>query len=663
MNLLSRETSPYLLQHAHNPVHWRPWGPEALAEARAQSKPILLSSGYAACHWCHVMAHESFEDAATAAEMNAHYICIKLDREERPDIDALYMNALHLLGEQGGWPLTMFLTPAGEPFWGGTYFPPEPRWGRPSFRQVLGGIAQAWAEGSDKVAQNIRALKQALDRMAAAHPGPLPGPTAQAAVARQLLKNQDPIEGGFQGAPKFPNPPIYRYLWQVGGHHGAAELMLRRMALGGIHDHLGGGFARYAVDEHWLVPHFEKMLYDNAQILELLALAQARRPDPLWEEAAQGIVTWLSRDMMAEGGAFAAAEDADSEGVEGKFYVWTLAEVEAVLGEESAFFALHYDVTAGGNWEGHTILNRSNGHILPLPEETRLAACRAKLLAARAARVRPARDDKILADWNGLMIAALARASAVFGRPEWLELAEAAFRFLAATLQGPDHRLHHAWRHARPSAPGLLEDYAALARAALALYQHRADPALLAQAIAWMRVLEEDFAAPRDAHGGGFYTSPASATDVLVRGFTAGCNATPAGNGLAAEVAALLYHATADTHWRAVAEGTIGAFSGLEGGLAAMPTLLAAADLLERCATIVIAGPPAEPAAAALRLAALSLPDPAVLVLAAPTPESLPPGHPAHGKPMLEGEPAAYVCRAGRCGLPVTDANALHTPA
>ncbi|RVT99488.1 thioredoxin domain-containing protein [Rhodovarius crocodyli] len=659
MNLLSRETSPYLLQHADNPVHWRPWGPEALEAARAQNKPILLSSGYAACHWCHVMAHESFEDEITAAEMNARYICIKLDREERPDIDALYMNALHLLGEQGGWPLTMFLTPAGEPFWGGTYFPPEPRWGRPSFRQVLGGIAQAWAEGSDKVAQNTRALKQALDRMAAANPGPLPGPAAHDAVARQLLKSQDPVEGGFQGAPKFPNPPIYRYLWQVGGHVGAAELMLRRMALGGIHDHLGGGFARYAVDEHWLVPHFEKMLYDNGQLLELFALAQARRAEPLWREAAEGIVGWLARDMLAEGRAFAAAEDADSEGVEGKFYVWSLAEIEAVLGADAAFFAEHYDVTADGNWEHHNILNRSKGRRLDEAGEARLAGLRGKLLAARAPRIRPARDDKILADWNGMMIAGLARASAVFGHPEWLDLAEAAFRFVTTTMQGPDHRLHHAWRLGRPSAPGLLEDYAQMARAALALFQHRGDPALLDQAIAWMRVLEADFAAPE----GGFFTSPTTATDVLVRGFTAGDNATPAGNGIAAEVAALLYHATADEHWRSVAEGTIGAFSGLEAGLAAMPSLLAAADLLERGATVVIAGPPEHPGALALRQAALTLPDPAVLVLCAPTPDALPPGHPAHGKPMQDGAPAAYICRAGRCGLPVTDAAALQAPA
>jgi uncharacterized protein len=318
-NLLRHASSPYLLQHAGNPVHWRSWGPEALAEAQALNKPILLSIGYAACHWCHVMAHESFEDPETAALMNALYVNIKLDREERPDIDALYMSALHMLGEQGGWPLTMFLTPQGEPFWGGTYFPPEPRWGRPSFRQVLQGVAEAYRSEGAKIAQNVAALKQGLARMAGANPGPLPDDAAFERIALGLVQATDSVEGGISGAPKFPNAPIFRFLWQMQYRLKRPEcaevvdLMLRRMCQGGIYDHLGGGFARYSVDAIWLVPHFEKMLYDNAQLLDLLALAQAAKPDPLFAERAEETVGWLKREMLAEGGAFAASQDADSE--------------------------------------------------------------------------------------------------------------------------------------------------------------------------------------------------------------------------------------------------------------------------------------------------------------------------------------------------------------
>ena len=655
-NLLRHETSPYLLQHAGNPVHWRPWGAAALAEARETNRPILLSVGYAACHWCHVMAHESFEDPETAALMNSLFVNIKVDREERPDIDALYMGSLHLLGEQGGWPLTMFLTPEGAPFWGGTYFPPEPRWGRPSFRQVLQGVAQAYRQEGDKVAQNVAALKQGLARMAAASPGALPGPAQLGAVAQALLNAQDRAAGGMQGAPKFPNPPIYRFLLQMAealGQPVCAEpvhLLLRRMSQGGIYDHLGGGYARYSTDAEWLVPHFEKMLYDNAQILELLALAQARLPDPLYAARAAETVAWLEREMRAEGGAFAATQDADSEGEEGRFYVWQAAEIDALLGDRAPLFRRIYDVTEAGNWEGKVILNRT-AHPDPLPEaeEATLAEARGILFAARAKRVPPGRDDKVLADWNGLMIAALARASAVFGRPEWLALAREAFGFVAGRMAAPDGRLHHAWREGRASAPGLLEDHAAMARAALALFEASGDEAYLIQAIAWAEAVERHFAAP----DGGYFTSADDAADVLVRGRTAGDNATPAGNGLMAEVQARLHHLTGEASWRHRAESTIAAFTGLTQALLAMPTLLAAADLLENGATAVVAGDPEDPAAQGLAAAALALPDPAVVVLRARDGSALAESHPAQGKGPVAGRPAAYPCRSGACGLPV----------
>jgi uncharacterized protein YyaL (SSP411 family) len=658
-NLLRHAASPYLLQHAENPVHWRPWGPEALAEAQALDKPILLSVGYAACHWCHVMAHESFEDPETAAVMNALFVNIKLDREERPDIDALYMNALHMLGEQGGWPLTMFLTPQAEPFWGGTYFPPAPRWGRPSFRQVLNGIAEAYRT-DPKIAQNVAALRQGLHRMAAAHPGTIPDEATLARVADALLRSTDPAEGGLQGAPKFPNPAIFRFLWQMAHCLDRADLaapvhlLLERMSQGGIYDHLGGGYARYSVDAIWLVPHFEKMLYDNAQLLELLALAHAARPSPLYAQRAEETVAWLLREMLAEGGAFSATIDADSEGEEGKFYVWSTAEIDALLGPDSALFKASYDITPAGNFEGHNIPNRrlAPGPLSP-EEELRLARCRRTLFAARAQRIAPGRDDKVLADWNCLMIAGLTRAAAVFGRPDWLAPAREAYAFIAQRMATPDGRLQHAWRLGAATAPGLLDDHACMARAALALYEATGAASYLADALRWAEACDRHFAAP----DGGYYHSADDAADILVRGRTAGDNATPAGNGILAEVQARLYLLTGEERWRLLAEATIGAFTGLERGLAAFPTLLAAADLLSRGATVVIAGPAEDPATQALLRSALSLPDPAVAVLRAEA--ALPMAHPAHGKGLLDGAPAAYFCRASTCSAPVTDPAAL----
>ncbi len=664
-NLLRQETSPYLLQHADNPVHWRPWGAAALAEARAANKPILLSIGYAACHWCHVMAHESFEDAETAAVMNRLFVSIKVDREERPDIDHLYMSALHATGEQGGWPLTMFLAPDGSPFWGGTYFPPEPRWGRPSFRQVLQAVSDAYAADADMVRHNTAALRQAVARMSDPKPGDLPGPAALDAVARALLGMTDPDQGGLRGAPKFPNPPIFRFLWQDAFRTGreagraAVHLMLTRMSQGGIYDHLGGGYARYATDAVWLVPHFEKMLYDNAQLLELLALAHADRAETLYAARAEETVGWMVRDMTADGAAFAASEDADSEGEEGRFYVWTEAEIDRLLGANSAAFKAAYDVTAGGNWESHTILRR----LTPFGDaayEAVLARARAVLFDARSNRVRPGRDDKVLADWNGLAIAALARAAAVFGRPDWLARAGQAFDDVLARSGAPDGRIHHAWRLGRVTAAGLLEDQAAMARSALALYEATGMPERLGQAVRIADAALMHFAADPGDAGGGFFTSADDATDVpLARPRTAGDNATPSGNGVIAEVFARLYHLTGAPVWRTRAEAVLRAFGGNRDQLAAMPTLLAAADLLEEAATVVIAGPLDHPLGDALAAAALAAPDPAVIVLRAERADALPTDHPAHGKPAGPAGAAAYLCRRQVCGLPLTDPAAL----
>ena len=665
-NLLSHETSPYLLQHADNPVHWRAWSAAALDEARTQNRPILLSIGYAACHWCHVMAHESFEDHDTAAQMNTSFVNIKVDREERPDIDAIYMAALHALGEQGGWPLTMFLTPEGEPFWGGTYFPPAPRWGRPSFRQVLTGVAEAYRTGHEMVSHNSQALRHSLAAMAAPRTGALLTPAHLERVASALLRLTDPIEGSLTGAPKFPNAPIFRFLWQDSfrGDRGAGRdvthLMLEKMSQGGIYDHLGGGFSRYSTDAVWLVPHFEKMLYDNGQLLELLALAHADQPSPLYAARAAETVGWLDRDMTAARNAagqaaFAASEDADSEGEEGKFYVWSQTEIDRLLSTDAAAFFSAYDVTPSGNWEGKTILRR----ITPPgtdAEETALARSRQKLLEARASRPRPARDDKVLADWNGLAISGLTRAAAVFDHREWLARAESAFDFVMTELGGVDGRVHHAWRLGRVTAAGLLDDQAAMARAALALFEATGNPIRLAQAT---RLAEAALAHFPDGHG-GFYTSADDASDVpLARPRTAGDNAAPAGNGVMAEVFARLAQLTGDPAWRDRAEAVIRAFTGAEDQLAVMPSLLAAADLLEEATDVVIAGDPAHPLARALAATALAAADPAVTLLRPPDPAGLPEGHPAHAKQAGEAGAAAYVCRRGTCGLPLTDPAAL----
>ena len=674
-NLLGGETSPYLLQHADNPVHWRPWNDAALAEARATGRPILLSVGYAACHWCHVMAHESFEDPATAAVMNAHFVNIKVDREERPDIDAIYMHALHLLGEQGGWPLTMFLTPDARPFWGGTYFPPEPRWGRPSFRQVLAGIARAYAEEPAKVAQNAAALREALAALGAAEPAPglVVGPALLDAARAALLRAVDPKEGGLQGAPKFPQSPLFRFLWAEWRRTGdpasraAVTLTLRKISQGGIYDHVGGGFARYSTDAVWLVPHFEKMLYDNAQLLDLLALVAAEEPaHPLWRARAEETVAWLAREMIAaeaeDGTAgFAATQDADSEGAEGRFAVWTAAEAEAVLADagldrsEIKTALAAYDIHPGGNWEGHAIPNRSHASGEDDPATAALLArARAALFAHRQKRVPPGRDDKVLADWNGLMIAALARAGHVFARPDWIGLAARAFRFVATHMDagatpGGGRWLLHSWRRGVRGPAGLLADHAAMARAALALASATGDAAYLDNARAWVAACHALFG---DADG-AFFTTAADATDVLVRVKDAQDNATPSGNGLLAEACALLWHATGDAAHRATVEGILAAYA---GAVARSPwghvSLLVAADILDRGASVVVAGE-GEAAEALIREANVTG-EVGVVALRA---GSLPPGHP--GAAVSSAVASAHVCARGTCGLPVASPAAL----
>jgi uncharacterized protein YyaL (SSP411 family) len=657
-NMLGEASSPYLQQHKDNPVHWRVWGPEALAEAKQRNVPILLSIGYAACHWCHVMAHESFEDPDIAALMNASYVNIKVDREERPDIDHIYMSALHAMGEQGGWPLTMVLTPEGEPFWGGTYFPPTPRFGRPSFRQVLIALANAWETDRDRIGATVASMSKALAASAAARPGDPATPATLDDAREKFFSGMDWQRGGMGTAPKFPNAPTFRFLWQDAFRSrdtqaaAAVDLLLTRMSQGGIYDHLGGGFARYATDANWLIPHFEKMLYDNALILDLLALAYAETGEKLYEARARETITWLFRDMREEG-AFAASEDADSEGEEGKFYVWTAPEIAAVLGADQKFFAEHYDLPEHGNWEEKIILERKTA-ITGAATEARLEACRNLLLATRSKRIRPGRDDKILADWNALLIAALIRAAAVFRQPALLAEAEAAFDFLLETLGQPDGRIAHAYRGEKISAQGLLEDQAGMIRAALALYEAKGAEKRLAQALQILAATEQKFA----DGAGAFFTTASDAADLPAgeefRSRNVMDGPTPSGIGLMAENYARLYHLTGGENYRAKAEAVLAAYGGHPAALVGSPVLLAAADTLANAACVVITGPGD---LSRLHQIALAAADPAVCVLLVPDAATLPESHPAHGK--TSAAPAAFVCQGNTCALPVNTPEAL----
>jgi len=650
-NRLARETSPYLLQHQHNPVDWWPWGPEALAEAKRTGKPILLSVGYAACHWCHVMAHESFEDEATARLMNELFVNIKVDREERPDIDQIYMNALHLLGEHGGWPLTMFLAPDGAPVWGGTYFPKTARYGRPAFADVLREVARIFREEPDKIAHNRETLMARLKQTARPADRVVIGAAELDRIAQHVAAAFDPVHGGLRGAPKFPNAALYELLWRAGLREPAnnrffdtVEHTLERICEGGIYDHLGGGFARYSVDERWLVPHFEKMLYDNAQLLELLALAHQHSGNPLFRQRARETVEWLKREMTTAQGAFCASLDADSEGEEGKFYLWSRAEIEETLGADAAFFAQHYDVSEAGNFEGRNILNRLAGTPRNEDDEARLA----RLRAERAKRVCPGLDDKVLADWNGLMIASLVNASLALDEPSWLVFAARAFDFVARAMSRGD-RLGHSWRAGWLLFPGLASDYAAMIREALALHEATGEEGYLARALAWQRALDAHYANPN----GGYYLTADDAEGLIVRPAATADEATPNHNALAAQNLVRLAFFSGEDAWRERADRL---FDGLlplaAGNLFAHVALLNALDLRLHGREIVIASEDAD------MLAAVALRAPFVnrMVRRIATAEALPSSHPARAY-FASGQTAAFVCRQQSCSLP------LRTPA
>ena len=525
-NQLSEALSPYLLQHKDNPVHWREWGPEALAESLKTGRPIFLSIGYAACHWCHVMAHESFEDEETARMMNSLFVSIKVDRQERPDIDQIYMTALQALGVQGGWPLSMFLTPAGEPFYGGTYFPKVRAYGRPSFKDVLFSVARAYAEDPELIRRNTQSLALSLQTY-------LVGETTQRSFqptdfdryVTESMKAIDPENGGIGQQPKFPNMPLWDSFWRWGvsaddaSSRNVAVHWLTALCQGGLYDHLGGGYARYTVDREWLVPHFEKMLYDNAQILRALAAAHRQGPGTLFRDRIAETIYFLKRDMLTPDGALAASLDADSEGEEGRFYVWNPAD----LADLEPLFHRVYDVTPTGNWEGKTILNRSSSpYPLSKEDEATLSFLRQRLFALRQERVPPARDDKILTDWNAYAVRAIADCGFTCERSDWISWAEEIYRSVSESAS--EGRLPHARRGNQRSFPAFLSDYAAMANAALSLYALTSHDAYRLEAAQWIQIIVEDHA---DEQGSYFMTSRDSA-DLLLRTYQDRDEATPA---------------------------------------------------------------------------------------------------------------------------------------
>jgi uncharacterized protein len=579
MNRLAGESSLYLRQHANNPVDWYPWGPEALARARELDRPIFLSVGYSACHWCHVMEHESFEDEATAKILNEHFISIKVDREERPDIDALYMNAVQALNRgQGGWPMSVWLTPDLEPFYAGTYYPPRDHFGRPAFGRLLLALAEAWRDRkgeltktAGQVAEYLRQSEQlpsAGDAELSVEPL-----TSFARVARHI---QDPNDGGFGGAPKFPHALELRLLLRVAKRTGENDLIeivrhtLDHMARGGIFDHLAGGFHRYSTDAQWLVPHFEKMLYDNALLSAAYLDAFQATGEPFYREVTERILDYVVSEMTDPAGPFYATQDADSEGEEGKFYVWTKSEIESVLSPDlSELFCSVYGVTAEGNWEGHTILCRSKSdeqdarlHSVTVGElRAKIADAHSQLLQVRERRVKPARDEKIITAWNGWMIASFARAGAVLDRPDYVTVAVRAAEYLLAHLRGADGRLFRTAAVGKPAhLAACLEDYAALIDALVTLYEAKFTERWLAIAQELTKTMVDQF---EDYEHGGFFTSGRDHEKLVARLKDHHDGSTPSGNGMAVTALVRLAQYTGEAKWRDAAERTLRAFRGL----------------------------------------------------------------------------------------------------
>ena len=562
-NRLANSTSPYLLQHADNPVDWHEWGEEAFALARLEDRPVFLSIGYSACHWCHVMAHESFEDSDTADIINERFVAIKVDREERPDVDRIYMEAVQAMSGHGGWPMTVFLAPDGRPFFAGTYYPPIDQPNYPSLRRVMDAVHDAWTTRRQEIDQQASELSDAIGRSLPPSPE-VPGAGALAPAYESFASSFDETNGGFGGAPKFPQAPTLEYLLRVAGEDwapGAKEMLeitLEKMARGGIYDQLGGGFARYAVDDRWLVPHFEKMLYDNALLARVYLRAWQVTGNDLFRTVATETLDYMLADLGQADGGFSSAEDADSEGEEGKFYVWTFDELTEAAGDAAAIAAVHFGVTAEGNFEGSNVLtalpiSETAGRLGIEPDEARetLAVARLSMLATRLQRVRPGLDDKVVAAWNGLALRALAEAGAVLDEARYIEAAKANADFVLSRMRRADGRLLRSWRLGKAEIPAFCEDYAALALGLFALYE--ATGALSWYVSARQLVSDMIDLFSDDGHG-GFFTTGHDAEELISRPKELQDNPTPSANAMAAEALLRLAAYTGDDELHQLAD-------------------------------------------------------------------------------------------------------------
>ena len=677
-NRLARETSPYLLQHAHNPVDWYPWGDEAFLKAKLEDKPVFLSVGYSACHWCHVMERESFENEAIAAVMNEHFVCVKVDREDRPDVDQIYMAAVQLISRHGGWPMSVFLTPEGEPFFGGTYWPPENRMGMRGFRDILLTMHDYWVNRRQDVTRSAAELVEALGSVTSPsfEESPLTEEILQKAT-RDMIAAADRTHGGFGDAPKFPHPMDIRLLlraWKrFGNDHSlaVARLALDKMALGGIYDHLGGGFHRYSTDRRWLVPHFEKMLYDNALLVPAYLEAFQITGDALYEKVSHETLDYVLREMTQPEGGFYSTQDADSEGVEGKFFVWTEDEIVEALGpEEARVFCDGYDVTPRGNWEETNILNRPK----PIPEaaamlgldpaalQVRLDVAREKLLAVRSRRVAPGRDDKVLASWNGLMISAMSRGAQVLGDDRYLAAASSAAGFILTTMRDDAGRLLHSYKDGRARFSAYLDDYACLVDGLVDLWQATFEPKWLTAAI---ELAEQMLARFRDPDDGGFFYTASDHEQLITRTKDSQDNATPSGSSMAAQGLLRLGRLTGRADLEEAGYQTLVSLSGM---LAQHPRVagqaLQALDfhLGPSPEIVLVDGPdPATGNAILQELHRRFLPN--ALLARRPhalTEEALPTAlAPLLGGRIPGDAPQVYVCHRGACDLPVGTAEEL----
>jgi len=667
-NRLANETSPYLLQHADNPVDWYPWGEEALAKAKAEDKPIFLSIGYSACHWCHVMAHESFEDEQVAAILNEHFVSIKVDREERPDLDRIYMNAVQAMTGSGGWPMSVFLMPEGEPFYGGTYFPPTPRYGMPSFTQVLAAVADGWQNRRQELIESGQRLVAALEQstIGDVKHEDLKPETVESAL-QNLSRRFDRIHGGWGTAPKFPQPMALEFLLRyhhVTGDSRALQMVsqtLEAMACGGMYDQLGGGFHRYSVDDHWLVPHFEKMLYDNAQLARVYLHAWQVTGEPFYRTIIEEILDYVVREMTDPAGGFYSTQDADSEGVEGKFCIWTPAEIRDLLGTvrpgspqtEADTFMDAYGVTERGDFEGRNILEL----VGDLDQRADLAEARRKLFAAREQRVHPDRDDKVLTSWNGLMLAAFAEAARVLNRDDYRQVAERNADFLLRELRNAEGRLWHTWRGGVAKINGYLEDYTHLIEGLLELYQITFDLRWYQAARELAEVMIKHFSAP----DGGFFDTSDDHETLITRPRELQDNAVPSGNAMAALVLLRLAGLAVEPHYAELAQRSLGPMQPL---LAKYPLgfaqwLIALDYTLSHPREIAIVGAPdAADTRALLDVCTTGYRPHQIVALGTSDAE-------ASAVPLLQdrsqikGRATAYVCVDFTCRAPVTALEAL----